>query len=95
MGDFILRKSEAFTRAQQSMARYMKEQNITSWTSTTPWSGTSRRRDPPTAASEEESNAAQNTSVAAPSEPSQEEEFWDTNEEQLMEWSWFGQSLLG
>ena len=28
MGDFILRKSEAYTRAQQSMARYMKEQNI-------------------------------------------------------------------
>lgn len=26
MGDFILRKSEAYTRAQQSMARYMKEQ---------------------------------------------------------------------
>ena len=29
MGDFILRKSEAYTRAQQSMARYMKEQGIT------------------------------------------------------------------
>ena len=33
MGDFILRKSEAYTRAQQSMARYMKEQGL---------SGTSR-----------------------------------------------------
>ena len=28
MGDFILRKAEAYTRAQQSMARYMKEQGI-------------------------------------------------------------------
>ena len=28
MGDFILRKSEAYTRAQQSMARYMKEQGL-------------------------------------------------------------------
>ena len=89
MGDFILRKAEAYTRAQQSMARYMKEQGIknkpsTLSTGTDAWSGAGGRHS-----NLEDSANGDTEAIEDPTEPDDAEAEDHEPDEETATWSYW------
>ncbi|CAK8994705.1 CCHC-type domain-containing protein [Durusdinium trenchii] len=95
MGDFILRKAEAYTRAQQSMARYQRDHGMAS-TSTWPASSTAGRHPSSHTRSEPGGESQQGphevSSGQGDSEFQDPIEEWDTHYngwQGYYDWSWY------